>query len=115
MTGGARPVLYGCVSGCNFTRCKHPGCFPILHVRKIYVGVLFLMSISRLCYAREMDLDTADISRQPSAIDHRPSVTYRQYRGPFPDGIFFSVYSVHIISKCPYLNAIIRQHRGGVH
>ena len=29
-----RPVLQGRVSDCTFTRCKHPNCFPILHVHK---------------------------------------------------------------------------------
>ena len=29
--------------GCTFTRCKYPGCFPILHVRKVYFEALFLM------------------------------------------------------------------------
>ena len=37
------PVLQGRVSGCTFTKCKHPDCFPILHVRKVYFEGLFLM------------------------------------------------------------------------
>ena len=30
---------------CTFTRCKHPDCFPILHVRKTYFEGLFLMFV----------------------------------------------------------------------
>ena len=36
--GEPHPVFRDRVSDCTFTRCKHPGCFPILHVRKIYFG-----------------------------------------------------------------------------
>ena len=35
-----RPVLRDRVSDCTFTTCKHPNCFPILHVRKIYFEVI---------------------------------------------------------------------------
>ena len=55
-----RPVLQDRVSACNFTRCKHPDCFPILLVRKVYkctwTGYFwcFFMSILRNgCYAKQ--------------------------------------------------------------
>ena len=38
--GEPRPVPRGRVSDCTFTTCKHPDCFPILHVRKIYFDVI---------------------------------------------------------------------------
>ena len=39
----SRPVLQDRVSDCTFTRRKHPDCFLILHVRKIYFEGLFLI------------------------------------------------------------------------
>ena len=37
-----RPVLQDRVSDCTFTRCKHPNCFPILHVHKHTLRNIFL-------------------------------------------------------------------------
>ena len=36
-------MLQDRVSDCTFTRCKHPDCVPILHIRTIYFEGLFLM------------------------------------------------------------------------
>ena len=56
--GEPHPVLQDRVSGCIFSRCNHRGCFPILHVRKIYFKGLFLMfwgSMFRTgCYVKQM-------------------------------------------------------------
>ena len=53
-----RPVLQDRVLGCTFAICKHPGCFPILHVHKAYFEALFLMflvSMLRIgCYVKQM-------------------------------------------------------------
>ena len=38
------PVLQGRVLCCTFTRCKHPDCLPMLHVRRIYFEGLFMIS-----------------------------------------------------------------------
>ena len=48
-----RPVLQDRVSGCTLARCKHPDCFPIVHVRKVYFGALFLMFWCP-CYALDV-------------------------------------------------------------
>ena len=46
------------VLGCIFTRCKHPDCFPILHVREVYFEALFLMILVSMlcigCYIKQM-------------------------------------------------------------
>ena len=56
--GGPRPVLKDHVSDCTFIRCKHPDCFPLLHVRKIYFEGLFLVLLLSMirtgCYVEQM-------------------------------------------------------------
>ena len=56
--GGPRPVFQGRNLECTFTRCKHPDCFSILYVRKIYsegLFLIFLVSMLRTgCYAQQM-------------------------------------------------------------
>ena len=51
-------MLQDRVSGCTFARCKHPDCFPVLHVRKVYFEALFLMflvSMLRIsCYVKQI-------------------------------------------------------------
>ena len=51
-------MLQDRVSGCSFTRCKHPDCFSILHIRKIYFEGLFLMFFASMlrtgCYIKQM-------------------------------------------------------------
>ena len=52
-------MLQDRVSGCTFTRCKHPDCFPILHVRKytlrVYFWCLVVSMLRTGCYVKRME------------------------------------------------------------
>ena len=56
--GEPRPVLPDRVMDCTFTWCKHPDCFPIIHVHEIYFEGLFPMFLVFMlctgCYVKHM-------------------------------------------------------------
>ena len=73
--GDSHPVLQDHVSDCTFTRRKHPDCFPILHVRKMYLEGLFLMCLVSMlpigCYVKRWNQYNFSIIHRLSTWGHR--------------------------------------------